>query len=59
MIMQDVNEIIKDILNTPLVKDMTIKEARKKLRDCGILDKNNKIAEAYRSIISDYKHDKQ
>ena len=43
-------DLIKSTLDNP-PKEYTVFEAQETLRNCGILDENNNIAEAYKDII--------
>lgn len=43
-------DLIKSTLDNP-PKEYTVDEAQKTLRNCGILDENNNITEAYKDII--------
>lgn len=48
--MTRIDVAINTILNKP-IKEINIQEAKKKLRACGILDKNDNIRPAYREIL--------
>ena len=47
-----INNTINKIINSPQ-KDITVSEAKKVLRECGILNGKNQIKPAYKSIIKE------
>ena len=51
IIMTKVDMAIKAVLDKP-IKEISVKDAQKKLRECGILDKNNNLTPAYQGILT-------